>query len=142
MSANDSRGDELATAANHPQPIGEKLRLQRVEVLNKGLREMAGLLDIAPAHLTDIEKGRRTPSEALMLKMAEQYHLPLADLRSGFSRPDAIVSEVASQNPTTAAKVPEFLRTARNLSAEQWDRLIRQASRMAGDEQDQPGGRK
>lgn len=114
------------------QPIGERLRIQRVEILNKGLREMAGLLDIAPAHLTDIEKGRRTPSEALMLKMAEQYHLPIADLRAGFSRPDAIVGEVASQNATTAAKVPEFLRTARNLSAEQWDRLIREAGKMAG----------
>jgi transcriptional regulator with XRE-family HTH domain len=99
---------------------------------------MAGLLDIAPAHLTDIEKGRRTPSEALMVKMAESYRLPIADLRSGFSRPDAVVSEVASQNPTTAAKVPEFLRTARNLSAEQWDRLIRQANKMASDERGKP----
>lgn len=128
----------MAEPSNHPQPIGERLRTQRVEVLNKGLREMAGLLDIAPAHLTDIEKGRRTPSEALMVKMAESYRLPIADLRSGFSRPDAVVSEVASQNPTTAAKVPEFLRTARNLSAEQWDRLIRQANKMASDERGKP----
>lgn len=128
----------MAATANHPQPIGEKLRIQRVEVVNRGLREMAGLLDIAPAHLTDIEKGRRTPSEALLLRIAEHYHLPIADLRSGWSRPDAIVSEVASQSSTTAAKVPEFLRTARNLSSEQWDRLIRQAGKMAGDQRGKP----
>lgn len=121
----------MAGATHDPRSIGEKLRIQRVEVLNKGLREMAGLLGIAPAHLTDIEKGRRTPSEPLMVKIAEQYRLPMADLRSGWSRPDAVVGEVASQNPTTAAKVPEFLRTARNLSAEQWDRLIQQADQMA-----------
>ena len=124
----------MVVPSNHPQPIGEILRTQRVEVLSKGLREMAGILGIAPAHLTDIEKGRRTPSEGLMVKIAESYHLPIADLRSGWSRPDAIVSEVASQSSTTAAKVPEFLRTARNLSAGQWDQLIRQAGKMAGDE--------
>ncbi len=112
------------------EPIGERMRRQRVEVLNKGLREMAKLLDIAPAHLTDLEKGRRTPSEALLLRMTEAYKLPEAELRAGWSRPDAIVSEVASQDAVTAEKVPEFLRTARKLSPEQWDQLIRHAKRM------------
>ena len=117
-----------------PQPIGEVLRTQRVEVLGKGLREMAGLLNIAPAHLTDIEKARRAPSEELMLRIAELYRLPLADLRSGWSKPDAIVKEIASQDPTTAVKVPEFLRKARNLTPEQWDTLIQQASKMQSED--------
>jgi hypothetical protein len=38
-------------------------------------------------------------------------------------------------NATTAEKVPEFLRTARNLTPEQWDKLIDQAKRMAGTNQ-------
>ena len=113
-----------------PEPIGERLRRHRVEVLNKGLREMARLLDVAPAHLTDLEMGRRTPSEDLLLRMVEGYKLPEAELRSGWSRPNAIVGEVASQDPVTAEKVPEFLRTARSLSSEQWDQLIRQAKKM------------
>lgn len=113
-------------------PIGEILREQRVNVLNKGLREMAGILEIAPPHLTDIEKRRRSPSEELMLRIAQHYKLPLAQLRSAWSRPEAIVKEVASQDSTTAAKVPEFLRTARNLTPDQWDQLIKQAKGMSG----------
>lgn len=116
-----------------PQSIGEKLRIQRTEVLGKGLREMAALLGIAPAHLTDIEKGRRGPSEELMLRIAEQYQLPLAELRSGWSKPDAIVQEVASQSATTATKVPQLLRTARNLTPDQWDKLIQQASKLSAE---------
>jgi transcriptional regulator with XRE-family HTH domain len=122
----------LANAPQHPQAIGEQLRQQRVEKLGRGLREMAGMLSIAPAHLTDLEKGRRTPSEELMVKIANLYQIPIAELRAGWSRPDMIVKEIASQDATTAEKVPEFLRTARNLTSDQWDKLIRHAEGMAG----------
>lgn len=111
-------------------PIGETLRIRRVEGLKKGLRETARLLGIAPAHLTDIEKGRRNPSEDLLMRICTVYGIAEAELRAGWSRPAAIVDEVASQDATTAAKVPEFLRTARNLTPEQWNHLIRQAERM------------
>ena len=115
------------------QPIGEVLRTRRVETLKKGLREMARILSIAPAHLTDLEKGRRTPSEGLLKKISIAYGIAEADLRSGWQRAAAVVAEVANQDPTTAEKVPEFLRTARKLTPEQWDRLIGQAKRMTGD---------
>lgn len=111
-------------------PIGEVLRLQRVETVKKGLREMARVLGIAPAHLTDLEKGRRTPSDGLLKRISEAYGIPEAELRSGWQRADAIVTEVATQDATTAEKVPEFLRTARSLTPEQWDKLIGQAQRM------------
>lgn len=114
-----------------PQQLGELLRKQRVEVLNKGLREMAKLLDIAPAHLTDLEKGRRTPSEDLLMRMVRQYGIDEATLRAGWSRPDEIVSEIASQDATTAAKVPEFLRSARKLSPADWDTLIKNAQELS-----------
>jgi hypothetical protein len=51
-------------------------------------------------------------------------------LRAGWNRPQAIVGEIASQDPVTAEKVPEFLREARNLTTDQWNKLIRQARRM------------
>lgn len=117
------------------QPIGEVLRARRL-VLKKGLREMAAELAIAPAHLTDIEKGRRTPSEDLLLRITKAYGIPVAELRAGWSRPDAVVAEVGAQDPVTAAKVPEFLRTARKLTTEQWDTLIDQAKRMQSRKQE------
>ncbi len=101
-----------------------------METLNKGLREMARLLDIAPAHLTDLEKGRRTPSEDLLMRISKQYGIDQAHLRAGWSKAETIVSEVATQDATAAAKVPELLRTAREFTPKQWDTLIEQAKRM------------
>jgi transcriptional regulator with XRE-family HTH domain len=126
--------------SSRPDPaiIGEKLRTRRVEVLNKGLREMAKLLNIAPAHLTDIEKGRRSPSEELLLRIAEQYQVEEEDLRTAWAKADEIVKQVATQDGTTARKVPAFLRTARNLTPEQWDKLIKQAEKMASDKPKRP----
>jgi transcriptional regulator with XRE-family HTH domain len=92
---------------------------------------MAKLLDIAPAHLTDLEKGRRTPSEQLLVRIGKHYGIDEAVLRAGWRRPEGIVGEIASQDATTAAKVPEFLRKARTLTAEQWDVLINQARRLS-----------
>ncbi len=109
--------------------------MRRVEQHNKGLREMARLLDIAPAHLTDVEKGRRSPSEDLLVRICKAYGIEEATLRAGWNKADTVVGEVATQDATTAAKVPEFLRTARNLSADQWDRLIKQARRMGEKEE-------
>lgn len=114
-------------------PIGEVLRQRRVEVLHKGLRETARRLGITPPHLTDIEKGRRAPSEELLLRIVEVYGISEAELRAGWSKPEPIVEEIASQDPLTAEKAPLFLREARNLSAEQWNRLINQARRMASE---------
>lgn len=115
----------------NPQSIGEKIRLRRVQELNKGLREMAGLLNISAPYLTDIEKGHRVPPEELLLKIARLYQFDPAELRAAWSRPETIVAEVASQDPTTAAKVPEFLRKARHLTSDQWDQLIDQADKLS-----------
>lgn len=119
-------------------PIGDRLRKQRLEVLKRGLRETAKLLSITPAHLTDIELGRRTPSEDLLLRISRVYEIPEPELRSGWHRPDAVVEEVASQDAVTAEKVPEFLRSARKLNAQQWDRLIREADRLAKQKKGKP----
>lgn len=123
-----------------PEPIGDTLRRQRVEVLGKGLRETATALGIAPAHLTDIEKGRRNPSEDLLKRICRVYRIDEAVLRSGWSRAETVVAEVATQDATTAAKVPEFLRTARNLTKDQWDDLIGQAKRLSGKRPPPRGG--
>jgi transcriptional regulator with XRE-family HTH domain len=113
-----------------PELIGDRLRTQRVNVMGKSLRDVAKILDSAPIHVSDIENGRRSPSEDLLIKIARVYGIPEAELRAGFSRPDTVVAEVASESTVAAAKVPEFLRTARGLNAEQWDTLIRQAKKI------------
>lgn len=132
----------MAKTPSHPrqEPIGDTLRRQRVEVLGMGLRETATVLGVAPAHLTDIEKGRRNPSEDLLKRICKVYRIDEAVLRSGWSRAETVVAEIATQNAMTAAKVPEFLRTARNLTEKQWDDLIGQAKRLSGKRPPPRGG--
>lgn len=118
-------------------PIGEILRLRRMEQ-QRGLRETAKLLSVAPAHLTDIEKGRRNPSDDLLMRICRVYGIDEAELRSGWNKPQAIVGEIASQDATAAAKVPELLRSARRFTSAQWDTLIQQAQRMAAEKTRKP----
>lgn len=112
------------------EPIGERLRARRIEVVKKGLREMAALLGISPAHLTDIEKGNRSPSEDLLLRIGKQYGVSEAELRASWEKADSVVEEVANMNATTAVRVPEFLRTAKNLTDEQWQEIIHQVQKL------------
>lgn len=124
------KGYCMAKKHAHPESVGDTLRRQRVEVLGMGLRETAQVLGVAPAHLTDLEKGRRTPSEALLGRIAEVYKLDIAILRTGWQKPDRAVAEAATRDVTAAAKVPEFLRSAKDLTPDQWDALIDQAKQM------------
>jgi len=117
-------------------PIGERLRLRRVDVLAKSVRDIAKVLDTSPIHISDIETGKRTPSDELLVRMAEVYGLPEADLRSGFSRAPADVNELVTESPVSVEKAPEFLRSARGLGADEWDRLIKEAKKLS----DRKGG--
>jgi transcriptional regulator with XRE-family HTH domain len=112
-------------------PIGEVLRQQRIEVLQKSVRDVAHLLGSAPIHVSDIETGKRTPSEELLLKIAKVYGIPEAKLRAGFSRPEAIVIEVASESDDAAAKVPALMRKATGFSRKQWDALLKSADEIS-----------
>ena len=112
-------------------PIGEVLRQQRIEVLQKSVRDVAHLLGSAPIHVSDIETGKRTPSEELLLKIAKVYGIPEAKLRAGFSRPESIVIEVASESDDAAAKVPALMRKATGFSRKQWDALLKSADEIS-----------
>ena len=75
-------------SSQSPVPIGETLRQRRVEVMEKSLRDTAKRLQITPAHLSDLENGRRTPSEELLLRirdeiteLAEQVWIRLSENR-------------------------------------------------------------
>lgn len=65
------------------------------------------------------------------MRIVTIYDIDEATLRAGWGKADAIVAEVASKTPTTAAKAPELLRAARDLNPDQWDALIAQAKVLA-----------
>lgn len=69
------------------QTLGDRLR----ELRNKAdlsLRELARELGVVTAaHLSDIEFGRRYPSDDLLQRLATFFKVPLEDLRKLDSRP-------------------------------------------------------
>ena len=110
--------------------FGEFIKQKRTE---KGLnlRKLAELMDIAPAYLSDIEKGKRnSPSPEKMSKLAELLELTeeevllmnalAAEARSNTVAPD--ISEYVMSN----GSVRIALRKARelNLGEKEWMQII------------------
>lgn len=68
------------------QGLGDKLRQLRDDA-DLSLRELARKVDVTAAHLSDIELGRRHPSEDLMERLARVFGLAVEELRAYDSRP-------------------------------------------------------
>jgi transcriptional regulator with XRE-family HTH domain len=60
--------------------LGEFIRAKRDEI-DLSLRELARELDITPPFLSDIELGKRYPSEPVMVKLAEFFKIPVSELK-------------------------------------------------------------
>lgn len=121
----------MAKKTTQPEPIGVLLRRQRIEVLRLGLREMARILDTAPAHLTDIEKGRRSPSDQLLGRIAAAYQIKESALRFGWSKLDPNVGQISTQDATAAEVAPQLMQFAKTYAPAQWHELLEQAKRIA-----------
>ena len=62
-----------------------------------------GLIDVS----TPWASSRRTPSEELMLRIAQVYGLPVARLRAGWSRAESSVTEAATSSETSGRELLE-----------------------------------
>ena len=110
--------------------FGEYLKQKRTE---KGvnLRKLAGLLEIAPAYLSDIEKGKRNPpSLEIMNKIVETLDLNETDRNTFFDiaakeRENTVAPDI-SHYITENATVRVALRKAQslNLSDLEWVKII------------------
>jgi transcriptional regulator with XRE-family HTH domain len=60
--------------------LGEFIREKRNE-MDISLRELARQLGITPPFLSDIELGRRYPSDPVLARFAEFFKIPVAELK-------------------------------------------------------------
>jgi transcriptional regulator with XRE-family HTH domain len=81
--------------------LGQRIRELRDEH-DFSLREFADKLGgISAAHISDIELGRRYPSDDLLKKMADKLETTVADLRSYDSRaPVEDLKRISESDPT------------------------------------------
>jgi transcriptional regulator with XRE-family HTH domain len=82
--------------------IGPFIRRRRDE-LDLSLRELAKRLDCSPAFISDIELGRRHPSEKILMEIARVLKVKVEDLRGMDVRPPIDEIKRVTQNDPTFA---------------------------------------
>ena len=109
--------------------FGKKIKDLRL-TQNIGLRELGRLINVSAMHISNLEKGKVMPSPDLVKRLASQLDADIDELLHLAKLIDPQIAEVIQDNPF---KVPNFLRSAKNLNEEQWDKLQKQAERMSKD---------
>jgi len=107
--------------------FGQRVQALRVEK-RMGIRELGRALDISAMHISNLEKGKSMPSSDLVEKIAAELQGDLDELLHLADQLDPAVVNVIQSNPYT---VPSLLRTAKNLTPQQWAKLQKQVEKMA-----------
>lgn len=103
--------------------IGPYIRRRRDE-LDLSLREFAKKLDCSPAFISDIELGRRHPSDKVLVEMARVLKVKAEELRHMDVRaPIDEIKRVTQNDPTFALAFRTVL--DKNISAEELLEFVR-----------------
>jgi len=108
------------------ETLGEYIRKLR-NAKNIGVREMGRLLHVSGVHISSIEKDKNTPSPELLRKMAVVLSVDVDKLLSKANQVDPEVINVIKKSSTV---VPSFLRSAKDLTKEQWAELEKTVQEM------------
>lgn len=82
--------------------LGQKIRELR-EKKDLSLRELAREIQVSAAFLSDIELGRRYPSDNILLSLSEKLEISVNELQTYDTRPPIDdIKRLASSNPKYA----------------------------------------
>ena len=82
--------------------LGQRIR-ERREELDLSLREFAKELECSPPFISDVEHGRRFPSETMLEQMARRLKLSLNELKQHDPRPPLEeIRRMTEENPSYA----------------------------------------
>jgi transcriptional regulator with XRE-family HTH domain len=103
--------------------IGPFIRKRRDE-LDLSLRELAKKLDCSPAFISDIELGRRHPSDKVLVEIAKLLKVKVEELRNMDVRaPIDEIKRVTQNDPTFALAFRTVL--DKNISADELLEFVR-----------------
>ena len=105
--------------------FAEKLSTLRAEQ-NMGVRELGRAVGVTGMHISNLEKGKSASAE-LVMKLAESLEANADELLYLADQVSPEVVDVIHQNPLA---IPNFLRSAKNLTPEQWALLQKQVEQM------------
>ena len=87
------------------------------------LRKLAEKVDISFVNIAHIENGRVATSEKVIKQLAKALDYDVDKLMAAADSVNEDVKKIIKKLPTT---VPEFLRTAKNLTEDEWKDLTEQ----------------
>ena len=110
--------------------FGEYLNKLRTE-RRIGVRELGRAVDVTGMHISNMEKGKSLPSPGLIVKLATALDVDVDEMSH---MADHIAPEVVGVIQNQPKAVPNFLRSAKDLTPEQWEVLQQQLDSMLKDE--------
>ena len=108
--------------------LGNKIKELR-DSRQIGVRELGRLVDVSAMHISNIEKGKSSASAEIIQKIAAALS---ADADELLALADQVAPDVANVINANAQAVPSFLRAAKDLSPDQWEKLMKQVEKMKG----------
>jgi transcriptional regulator with XRE-family HTH domain len=106
--------------------LGEKIQKLRDDK-RISIRGLGRLTDVSGMHISNLEKGKVNASPELITKIAEALETNVDELLHLADRVDPEVVDVIQNNPQA---VPSFLRSAKDLSPEEWKKMQTYLNKM------------
>ena len=94
-----------------------------------GVRELGRAVGVTGMHISNMEKGKSMPSPELIVKLADALDTDVDEMSY---RADHVAPEIVNVIQKQPKAVPNFLRSAKDLTPEQWEALQKQVEAMTG----------
>jgi len=91
------------------------------------VRELGRLVGVSAMHISNIEKGKSSASPEIVKKIALVLETNPDELLKASDQVDPAVVDVINSNPQS---IPSFLRSAKDLTPEQWALIQAQVEQM------------
>ena len=105
-------------------------RARKTKYKDVSLRKFSDSIGMTHAGIKNIENGKGEPRKETLLKLAEKLELDPEVILAKAAKLDNEIENLISEKSDT---VPQFLRTAKNLTDEQWKEIPRQVKKMDKD---------
>ena len=92
-----------------------------------GVRELGRTVGVTGMHISNMEKGKSLPSPGLIVKLSLALDVDVDEMSH---RADRIAPEVIGVIQNQPKSIPNFLRSAKDLTPEQWALLQEQVDSM------------
>ena len=99
--------------------LGKKIKELREEK-RISIRELGRRTEVTGMHISNLEKGKVNASPELVSKIASALDANTDELLHLADRVDPAVVDVIQKNPMA---VPSFLRSAKDLSPKEWEKM-------------------